>query len=596
VKSVKHISAVTKVARHQSDSEVVPQHFGSGLDRWAHSQLAQLTGGISPTSLRLAFEDWLTHLALSPDEQVQLTNEYLNLLSQVFAVPSKANALPTDLKGNIIDADKRFANSAWEIWPFNIISKSFLLNQHWWQLATTNVLGVSKHHQDVVQFILRQMVDMCSPANFICLNPEVLSLTAKTGGRNLMQGYENFLDRLNRIQNKLPPLGAEEFEVGKAVAVTPGKVIYRNQLIELIQYEPSTPKVHPEPILMVPAWIMKYYILDLSPSNSMVKYLVDQGHTVFMISWLNPGSQERDLGMDDYLNMGVMESIKAINIIVPDKKIHGVGYCLGGTLLAIAAAAMGGNKDDRLASITLFAAQTDFTEPGELSTFIDASQIAFLEDIMWEKGYLDSRRMNGAFQLLNSNDLLWSRILRNYLLGQSSPLNDLAAWNADGTRLPYRMHSEYLRTLFLNNDLAAGRYRVNQKPIALANIDCPIFCVATVRDHVAPWPSVYKLHLLTHVELTFLLSSGGHNVGIVNPPGVPDRSFQVQLHNPQEDCIDYEQWKKTAPYHEGSWWPYWLKWLNERSGKLTEPPPLGTTDKKGYPVLANAPGTYVLQR
>ncbi len=570
-----------------------PPPTTKAMDRFVDSHLASMTGGISPTAIRLAFEDWLAHLALSPDEQGVLVNdagELLCQLSQYFLEVSRAE---DQAKVKPLEQDRRFLNPGWNSWPFNALSQYFLITQHWWELAATSVPGVSKHHQDVVRFTVRQLLDTTSPANFIWTNPEVLALTTKTHGLNLVRGFENLLDRLDRIQRRAPPLGAESFQVGKQVAVTPGKVIYRNSLIELIQYKAVGDKVRPEPILIVSAWIMKYYILDLSPQNSLIKYLVDQGHTVFAISWLNPGSNDRDVGMEDYLNLGVMEALKAINVIVPKQQVHGVGYCLGGTLLAIAAAAMGGVNDDRFASISLFTSQVDFTEPGELSIFIDESQIAFLENMMWEKGYLDTKHMNGAFQLLNSTDLLWSRILKNYLLGERSALTDLTAWNADGTRLPYRMHSEYLRSLYLNNDLASGRYRVADKSITLSNIHCPIFCVATERDHVAPWRSVYKMHLLTSAEVTFVLTSGGHNVGIVNPPGVQGRSYQALTQSRGMDYLDPEQWLENTPRHEGSWWPYWLSWLDRHSGKPTQSPAMGA---KAYEVLCDAPGTYVLQR
>lgn len=444
----------------------------------------------------------------------------------------------------------------------------------------------------MVTFAGRQWLDMWSPSNFIWTNPEVLEAIRTTGGANLWRGAVNYFDDLRRLATGAEPAGTEDFQVGTNVAITPGKMVFRNRLIELIQYTPTTPKVHTEPILIVPSWIMKYYILDLSPHNSIVKHLVEQGHTVFIISWKNPDASDRDLGLEDYRSLGIMDALDAVTAIVSGRRVQAVGYCLGGTLLTIAAAAMARDDDDRLHSLTLLASETDFRDSGEIALFIDESQLAWLEAGMWSKGYLDGKQMAGAFQMLNSRDLIWSRRVREYLLGERQELNDLMAWNADVTRMPYRMHSEYLRRLYLNNDLAEGRHRVNGRPVAIADIEVPIFLVGTVRDHVAPWPSVYKMHLLSDAELTFVLTSGGHNAGVVSPPDHPRRSHQIATRKVGARYIDPQTWRAETPLHQGSWWPAWQQWLAEHSSARLTPPAMG--GKKGP--LADAPGTYVAMR
>jgi len=386
-----------------------------------------------------------------------------------------------------------------------------------------------------------------------------------------------------------PPVGAERFVPGRHMTITPGKVVMRNRLAELIRYSPATPAVHPEPVLIVPAWIMKYYILDLSPANSLVRYLVERGHTVFMISWKNPGPADRGLSMDDYRRLGVMAALEAIGGIAPGRKVHCAGYCLGGTLAAIAAAAMAREGDERLATLTLLAAQADFEEAGELNLFIDDSQVSLLEDMMAAQGFLDTRQMAGAFQLLRSNDLIWSRRVREYMLGVREPMSDLMAWNADATRMPYAMHSEYLRRLFLRNDLAEARYPVEGRPIALKDLRLPLFAIGTEKDHVAPWRSVYKIVRLVDSEVTFLLASGGHNAGIVSEPGRNGRHYQVATHSHGAPYLDPDAWATQAQGHAGSWWPEWQEWLARRSSPPAAPPAMGEA-------LCDAPGTYVLQK
>jgi polyhydroxyalkanoate synthase len=565
------------------------------VDRLLHAYQGQLTNGVAPVSLMLAYLDWWVHLANSPGKQLYLVEKAFRKLIRLnlYAAQSIKPETPPCIEP--LSQDHRFDGPDWKRWPFNLIYQSFLLSQQWWHNATTGVEGVSAHHQDVVAFMTRQWLDVFSPANFPLTNPEILQTTMAQGGANLWQGAVNFVEDWQRVVTGRTPTGAEAFEVGKNIAVTPGRVIYRNRLSELIQYAPTTEMVQAEPVLIVPAWIMKYYILDLSPHNSLVKYLVDRGHTVFMISWRNPGPEDRNLDLDDYRALGIMESLAAINAVVPERKIHAVGYCLGGTLLAIAAAAMARDNDERLRSITLFTAQTDFTEAGELMLFIDEDQIAYLEDIMWNQGYMASWQMAGAFQILRSRDLIWSKMIREYMLGEHTQMSDLMAWNADTTRLPYRMHSEYLRKLFLQNDLFEGRYEVGGRPIALSDIRVPIFAVATVKDHVAPWRSVYKLHLLADAEITFLLTSGGHNAGIVSEPGHPRRSYQVTTKKDGERYVDPDSWHAATPTQEGSWWPEWLRWLEERSSGPAESPGMGAPER-GYASLCHAPGTYVFEK
>lgn len=573
--------------------------YSEEIDHALQGAIGKMSHGISPAALMLAFADWASHLAMHPAKQLQLID--LLVENAMHCIQQYQGNLTGDRTGefSVIPTlqDKRFVGKAWQAFPYSFMYESFLLTQQWWHAAATDVHGVSKHHTDVVDFTIRQMLDMFSPSNSPLTNPEIIQASIESGGQNFIDGFKNFLDDMHRYQNHEPPVGADQFKIGENIATTPGKVIYQNRLMQLIQYEPSTDTVYAEPILITPAWIMKYYILDLTPKHSLVKYLVKHGHTVFMISWKNPDENDRDLSMQSYLDLGIMSALDAINTIIPERKIHLVGYCLGGTLTAIASAALARDGKDKLASMTLFAAQTDFTEPGELGLFIDESQIAFLENMMMEKGYLDTNQMAGAFQLLRSNDLVWSRLIQDYFLGKRKPLNDLMAWNADATRLPYKMHSQYLRDLFLNNQLAEGKYMVGDKPIALSDIHVPIFVVATERDHVSPWHSVFKINLLTDGDVTFALTSGGHNVGIVSMPSKKTkRYYRVSTLKESDRYVDPDSWYSHTSPKNGSWWPAFEKWITHHSSKKKVAPPAIGCAEKGLIVIEDAPGTYVLQK
>ncbi|WP_439140485.1 PHA/PHB synthase family protein, partial [Roseicyclus sp.] len=512
-----------EIARH-ADVDFADRYSTKSLDRAAHAHLARFTLGISPFGLSTTFFAWWVHLMGAPGKQLQLIEKAARKAMRL-AVHAGEVLRDPDTPPCIapLPHDHRFAHEGWRRWPYTMISQSFLLTQQWWYNAARDIDGLSAREEQVVSFVSRQMLDMVSPANFILTNPELAATTWREGGGNLARGFQHFLEDWERAISGKGPVGTEDFQPGRDVAVTQGQVVLREHLFELLQYAPTTKTVHPEPVLIVPAWIMKYYILDLSPENSLVRYLVDQGFSVFIMSWRNPTAEDRDLGLDDYAT-AIDAAIDAIQAILPARKLHAVGYCLGGTVLTAKAAQMARAGDDRLASLSLLATQTDYAEPGELQLFISESEIAFLENMMWDQGYLDTKQMAGAFQLLRSADLIWSRYVHEYLMGRRQEMFDLMAWNADATRMPYRMHAEYLRRIYLDNELAEGKFALDGTPVSIADIAVPIFCVATTTDHVAPWRSVYKLHQLAETAISFVLTTGGHNAGIISRPGDPERA------------------------------------------------------------------------
>jgi polyhydroxyalkanoate synthase len=565
------------------------------VDRTLLATLAQFTGGLSPATLTGALADWWVHLAASPYKQLALAYLAWAGAAQLAGWPS-LNASPRAADAvEALPQDKRFLDPAWQAWPFSAYAHSFLLTQQWWQQATSGVPGTTHHHEAMVAFGARQALDMLAPSNFVSTNPVVLQRTVQEGGMNLLRGALNAAQDAWRETQQLPPAGSERFEVGKTLATMPGQVILRNRLMELIQYSPTTPTTQKESVLLVPAWIMKYYILDLSPHNSLVKALVDQGFTVFAISWKNPTAEDRDLGLDDYFHLGIEAALDAIGQVQPKTPVHAAGYCLGGTLLAMAAAALASKRPQPFKTLTLLAAQTDFTDPGELSLFIDEGQVHMLDNLMWRQGFLQSSQMKSAFQLMRSQDLVWSRRIINHLLGERRPISDLMAWNADGTRLPYRMHSEYLHHLFLENALAQGQARLAGRSINLRDIHTPIFNLGTVQDHVAPWRSVFKLHGLTNAEQTFVLTAGGHNVGIVNPPNQVPTSYKLRRQLPGEHPLTADEWLAATAMHKGSWWTAWFHWLHAHSSGRHRPPPVGGRLNKRK-TLGAAPGRYVHER
>jgi polyhydroxyalkanoate synthase len=565
------------------------RQLAAALDGALHALVAPLSGGLSPISLLLAYADWALHLATQPTQALRLAVDAQRALLELSAdVDDQTAAAGEDL---------RFSHPGWQQWPLASWVQAYRAAEAWWQDATA-LRGMTPHHQELARVFARQWLDTLSPANFAAANPEVRERTAERWGGNFFDGAAIALDEW-RMHQGLPPLQppVHRYQPGVDVAITPGKVVHRNALVELIQYTARTTKVRAEPVFIVPSWIMKYYVLDLSPHNSMVRWLVDQGHTVFIVSWRNPDEGDALLAMDDYLQLGVFDPLAAIARLLPRTRVHACGYCLGGTLLAIGAAAL--SRPQRihraellapLASLSLLAAETDFSEPGEMGVLIDESQVAMLEDQMAERGFLTGRQMAGSFQFLHSRELVWSALTRERLLGERLRPNDLMAWNADVTRMPAAMHSEYLRRCYLRNELAEGLYPVEGRPVSLADIRQPIFAVGTEKDHVSPWRSVYKLHRLTQTELAFALTNGGHNAGIVSEPGHPNRHFAMDTRRPGEPVRNADAWLAQARRHEGSWWTAWHVWLLTHGSRMTVPA------RRIGAALGDAPGNYVLQR
>jgi poly[(R)-3-hydroxyalkanoate] polymerase subunit PhaC len=555
------------------------------------AQLAALTGGLAPGDYARAWWEWYLKVATHPPRQAELARSAYEKMVDSWEFAARAASGEPLPPGH---EDKGFADPAWNVWPFNVYARAYNNWASWWHQALTHS-GSSDHDLARASFAGRLLIDAASPANFLHTNPELLKRTVAESGQNLIRGLKHWVEDVGRMASGRSGTAAiEQFEVGKDVAITPGKVVFRNRLIELLQYSPQTPSVYAEPILITPAWIMKYYILDLSPRNSLVRFLVEKGHTVFMISWKNPDAADRDLGLDDYVQLGFLDALAEVRRIVPDHKVHAVGYCIGGTLLTIAAARLAVAHDHSLASVSLFAAQADFSEPGELAVFITPSQIAMLEAMMDKTGVLESERMGAAFALLRSRDLMWGPAVAQYVRGERPQINDLMAWNADGTRMPCRMHSEYLERLYLKNELAKGEFTLGGQPVDLKKVHLPLFVVGTETDHVAPWHSVYKLRGLTRsTDYTFLLTSGGHNAGIVSGPVHPKRRHRVLTWSDATTTLTPEKWHERAPLHQGSWWPAWEEWLAAHSA-ARQVPARALPEKNGAgQALEDAPGQYV---
>ena len=492
------------------------------------------------------------------------------------------------------DADRRFRDSAWdENALFNFIKQSYLLTARWTLSTVAAVEGLDDKTARKVNFYTRQFVDALSPSNFVLTNPEVLRTTLETRGENLIQGLRNLLDDLERGKGRLDIRMTDPaaFRIGENVAVTPGKVVFRNALMELIQYAPSTATVYRRPMLIVPPWINKYYILDLAERNSFIKWAVDRGHTVFVISWVNPDETLAGKTFDDYLLEGPMAALDAVARATGESRVNAVGYCMGGTLLACMLSSMAARGDDRITSATFLTTLVDFADAGELSVFIDEEQLAALEARMNAKGYLEGRDMATTFKMLRANDLIWAFVVNNYLLGKDPFPFDLLYWNADSTRLPAAMHSFYLREMYLKNSLIQpGALKIGGIPIDLGTIKVPSYVLSTHEDHIAPWKSVYAATRIYAGPVKFVMTASGHVAGVTNHPNANKYCYWTGARTRR----DPEAWFKGATRHAGSWWPDWARWIGRHAGgKDAAARVPGTGPLKA---LADAPGRYVMMR
>ncbi len=559
-------------------------------DRLYHAALGQMAMGFSPDALALAYTDWFVHLMLAPYRQADLLRDAheraMVLYSNTFAylIGKEDACYPEDTRFS-----KRYKGDSWKRWPYNIMAQAHLTAEDWWQEAS-HVRGMTRHHQDMIGFFNLLVSSALSPENSPLLSPEIRDKSFAEHGLNYLKGLDNALDDIQRWLANKPPAETDHFKPGINVAVTEGEVIFRNTLFELIQYAPKTEKTYPEPVLIIPAWIMKYYILDLSPHNSMVRYLVEQGHTVFMISWKNPDARYRNTGFTDYLKEGALEALNIVQEIIPNRKVHAVGYCIGGTLLAMLTAHLANKRQDPLQTVTLFAAQIDFAEAGRLMTFIDEAQLTYLEDVMYSQGYLRGDQISAAFDLLQPRELIWHRIAQKYLMGERPRSFDLMAWDKDTTRLPYRMHSQYLREFYLHNTLAEYEFEIDDEVLDMDLVATPMFVVSTENDHIAPWKSVYKIHYLTDTEVTFVLANRGHNGGIISEPGHEGREFRIATREQGGRSTQAGKWMRQHTTKPGSWWINWHEWLAAHSHGQDVPPSMGNMH---YPQLEKAPGTYV---
>ena len=559
-------------------------------DLWDTNPMSQLLP-LSPGEVTTAFQQLWQDALKNPSHAWNAYAEFVNQSSRMWtnaALKLWGVAPQAEPAAKPEPADRRFSAPDWQRnAAYDAVKQSYLLSATALLKSAAALEGLDAAEQRKLQFYLRQFVDAISPSNFLFTNPQVIHETIESGGQNLVNGTQHLLRDLQAGEIKMTDTQA--FTPGRNLTVTPGQVVLRNQLIELIQYAPATDTVHSVPLLFMPPWINKFYILDMQPQNSLIKFLVDQGFSVFVISWKNPDESMEDTTFDDYLDLGPLAALDAIKEITGSPSVTPVGYCIGGTLLSMTLPYLAAMGDTSIKAATFLVALQDFTEVGDTAVFIDEPQDAFIEQKMLERGYLESRHMANMFNMLRANDLIWSNVVNNYLLGKDPPAFDLLYWNADGTRMARAAHSFYLRHTYLDNDLIKpNQVSLKGVPIDLGQIRQDVYAVGTEQDHIVPWRSAWRITQLASGESRFVVGGSGHIAGVINPP-TKGRGYWT---NPQK-AASADEWMAGAAQHTGSWWSDWIEWLRPRSGERVAPPSMGSA---AHPPVGPAPGRYVLER
>ncbi len=559
-------------------------------------QAGEKIGNPDPLGVGAAFFEMTAKMMQDParlmQAQVNLWQGYMNLWQQTTRRMLGEDAEPVAVPAR---DDRRFKDDAWtENELFDFIKQSYLLTSRWMHGVVQDVDGLDDKTQKKVEFYTRQYIDAMSPTNFVATNPEVLRATADSGGENLLRGLQNMLTDLERGKGKLriSMTDYEAFTIGQNIAATPGKVIYQNDMMQIIHYAPTTEEVYKTPLLICPPWINKFYILDLRAKNSFIKWCIDEGLSVFVISWVNPDERHAEKDFDDYMLDGPVKALEIVKQVTGEDQVNAIGYCLGGTLMAATIAYLTAKNDNRIKTCTYFTCMLDFSDPGDLGVFIDDLQINHMDKLLSEKGYLDGAEMANTFNMLRANDLIWSFVVNNYLLGKDPFPFDLLYWNADSTRLPATMHSNYLRNFYLENKLIEpGGVTFDGVPIDLRTVKTPAYFLSTKEDHIAPWPSTYAATQLFSGPVKFVLAGSGHIAGVINPPAANKYCYWTKTGKPPKDP---DKWFEGAKQTDGSWWGDWLAWVGGKygDGKV----PARKPGDGGVEILENAPGSYVKAR